>query len=410
MKKIWKGHNGLGWTGNKEEKEQRDGTINYYSFGGEALPFSQLQNQYIAMNLSAVYRAVEIISDSVAMLPIKIKQIDATHKEEMSTHPLNMVFQNNLLSKYNLIKLLIQSVMLKGNGFAYIHRAADGTATEIQFLEAGDVNIFYKKEKEELYYTCNIISKKKIEPCNMIHLIKNSYDGVNGVSILSYAARSLKLASNTENSANSFFTNGCNLSGVLTVQGQLSDKQRSDIRTSWNQAYANGGNGLAILQGNMDYKPIQLNAADSQMLESRQFNVTDIARFFGISPVLLGDLTHANYNSVEAMQQMFLLHTLQPYITLIEEEFTRKLFKPSENNLVVNFDETALLKTDKVALSQYYGNLLDKGVLCVNEVRKELGYSEIEGGDKHLIAYSKIEDNVINKSETENNDVDTSKV
>ena len=398
MKNIFK-NNGLGWTG-KDKEEKRDNTITYY--GGESLPFTSIQNQYAAMNISAVYRAVEIISDSVAMLPIKIKQIDATHKEELQNHPLNVVFNNNLLSRYNLIKLLIQSVMLKGNGFAYIHRAQDGTAIELQFLESGDVNVFWNKQKEELYYTCNIISKKKIEPCNMIHLIKNSYDGVNGVSILTYAARSIKLAGNTENSASSFFTNGCNLSGVLTVQGQLNDKQRNDIRSSWNQAYSNGGNGLAILQGNMDYKPIQLNAADSQMLESRQFNVTDIARFFGISPVLLGDLSHANYNSIEALQQMFLLHTLQPYITLIEEEFTRKLLKKKKKNLIVNFDETALLKTDKVALSQYYGNLLDKGVLCVNEVRKELGYSEIEGGDKHLIAYTKIEDNTINKKETEN--------
>lgn len=408
MKNIFK-HNGLGWMGKDKDEEKRDSTISYYSYGGESLPFSQIQNQYAAMNISAVYRAVEIISDSVAMLPIKIKQIDATHKEELQTHPLNMVFNNNLLSRYNLIKLLIQSVMLKGNGFAYIHRAADGTATELQFLESGDVNIFYNKQKEELYYTCNIISKKKIEPCNMIHLVKNSYDGVNGVSVLSFAARSIKLAGNTENSASSFFTNGCNLSGVLTVQGQLNDKQRSDIRTSWNQAYSNGGNGLAILQGNMSYQPIQLNAADSQMLESRQFNVTDIARFFGISPVLLGDLTHANYNSIEAMQQMFLLHTLQPYITLIEEEFTRKLFKPSENNLVVNFDETALLKTDKEKLANYYAKLLEKGVLCVNEVRREMGYSEIEGGEKHLIAYTKIEDNVINNKDNDN-DVDTSKV
>lgn len=397
-------HNGLGWMG-KDEK--RDNTVNYINpYGGEALPFSQLQSQYTAMNISAVYRATEIISDSVAMLPIRIKQIDATHKEEMSTHPLNMVFQNNMLSKYNLIKLLIQSVILRGNGFAYIQRAKDGTATELQYIESGDVQIHYNKQKKELFYTCNLISSKKIEPCNMIHLVKNSYDGVNGVSVLTYAARSIKLAGNTENSANSFFTNGCNLSGVLTVQGQLNDKQRNDIRSSWNQAYNNGGNGLAILQGNMEYKPIQLNAADSQMLESRQFNVEDIARFFGISPILLGDLSHANYNSIEAMQQMFLLHTLQPYITLIEEEFTRKLFKPSENNLIVNLDETALLKTDKVALSTYYGNLLDKGVLCVNEVRKELGYSEIEGGDKHLIAYSKIEDNVINNKEKSNDTKD----
>lgn len=394
-------NNGLGWAGKKKPKEQEQRQLDYISTYGEALPFTQLMTNYSAMNISAVYRAVEIISDSVAMLPIQIKDKDATHNEEMQNHPLNIVFNQNLLSRYNLIKLLVQSVLLKGNGFAYIHRAQDGTAIGLTFLEASDVTINYNKQKGELYYLCNIVSPKKIEPINMIHLVKNSYDGVNGLSVLSYAARSLKLAGNTENSANSFFTNGCNLSGVLTVQGQLNDKQREQIRNSWNQAYANGGNGLAILQGNMEYKPIQLNAADSQMLESRQFNVTDIARFFGISPVLLGDLTHTSFGTLEAVQQMFLLHTLQPYITLIEEEFTRKLFKSSEKNMYVNLDETAMLKTDKTALADYYTKLLEKGVLCVNEVRKELGYSNIEGGDKHLIAYTKIEDNVINKNESD---------
>lgn len=398
-------NNGLGWAGKKKPKEQEQRQLDYISTYGEALPFTQLMANYSAMNISAVYRAVEIISDSVAMLPIQIKDKDATHNEEMKNHPLNIVFNQNLLSRYNLIKLLVQSVLLKGNGFAYIHRAQDGTAIGLTFLEASDVTINYNKQKGELYYQCNIISPKRIEPINMIHLVKNSYDGVNGLSVLSYAARSLKLAGNTENSANSFFTNGCNLSGVLTVQGQLNDKQREQIRNSWNQAYANGGNGLAILQGNMEYKPIQLNAADSQMLESRQFNVTDIARFFGISPVLLGDLTHTSFGTLEAVQQMFLLHTLQPYITLIEEEFTRKLFKSSEKNMYVNLDETALLKTDKTALADYYTKLLDKGVLCVNEVRKELGYSNIEGGDKHLIAYTKIEDNVINKNESNDKDI-----
>lgn len=398
-------NNGLGWAGKKKPKEQEQRQLEYISTYGEALPFTQLMTNYSAMNISAVYRAVEIISDSVAMLPIQIKDKDATHNEEMQNHPLNIVFNGNQLSRYNLMKLLIQSVLLKGNGFAYIHRAQDGTAIGLTFLEASDVTINYNKQKGELYYLCNIVSPKKIEPINMIHLVKNSYDGVNGLSVLSYAARSVKLAGNTENSANSFFTNGCNLSGVLTVQGQLNDKQRNDIRNSWNQAYANGGNGLAILQGNMEYKPIQLNAADSQMLESRQFNVTDIARFFGISPVLLGDLTHTSFGTLEAVQQMFLLHTLQPYITLIEEEFTRKLFKSSEKNMYVNLDETALLKTDKTALADYYTKLLDKGVLCVNEVRKELGYSNIEGGDKHLIAYTKIEDNVINKNESNDKDI-----
>ena len=385
--------------GKKRDVEERK--LNYVQTWSDGLIFSELENKYNSMNISAVYRAVEIISDSVAMLPVKIKM--TKEKEELENHPLNMVFYNSKLTKYNLIKLLIQSVLLKGNGFAYIHRAEDGTPTELQFLNSSDVQIYWDKNKQKLYYTSNVIGSKKIEPINMIHLVKNSYDGVNGLSVISYGARAIKLANNTENSANNFFTNGCNLSGVLTVQGQLTDEQRANIRSSWNQAYSRGGNGVAVLQGNMDYKPIQLSAADSQLLESRLFNVQDIARFFGISPVLLGDLSHSSYSTIEATQQMFLLHTLQPYITMCEEEFTRKLVKPSEVGIEVNLDETALLKTDKTALANYYGSLLDKGVLCINEVRKELGYAEIEGGDKHIIAYTKLEDNTIN------NDTNTTK-
>lgn len=150
----------------------------------------------------------------------------------------------------------------------------------------------------------------------------------------------------------------------------------------------------------MSYQPIQLSASDSQMLESRQFNVQDIARFFGISPVLLGDLSHSSYSTIEATQNQFLVHTLQPYISMVEAEFNRKLLKPSEYNLSINLDETAILKTDKTALATYYTSLLNSGVLCVNEVRKELGYSSIEGGDKHLIAYTKIKDNTINNTNT----------
>lgn len=392
---------------NKDKVEKRDNDINYISYG-DALFFSSIYNQYTSMNISAVYRAVEIISDSIAVLPIKVKQKNKEHQDELDSHPLYFAFENNTLTKFNMMKLLIQSVLLKGNGYAFIERGADGTVTGIRFLESTDVQVHYNKNKQILYYTCGLVSNKKIEPINMIHLLKNTYDGVNGVSVLSYATRAIKLANNTENSANNFFTSGCNLAGVLTVQGQLSDKQRQDIRNGWNQAYSNGGNGLAVLQGNMEYKPIQLSAADSQLLESRLFNVQDIARFFGISPVLLGDLSHSSYSTIEATQNQFLLHTLHPYIVMVEEEFNRKLLKPSERNLCINLDETALLKTDKVAQGTYYGTLLDKGILCVNEVRHELGYSKIEGGDKHLIAYTKIEDNTINKN-TNNNKEDGEK-
>ena len=396
LKDFWD----YGFMERPNQNEKRD--LEYVSSFSDALQFGQLFNNSKAMNLSAVYRCTELISDSVAMLPIYVS------KEELviDNHPVALIFSdngNNIMSKFNFIKLLIQSVILKGNGFAYISRANDGRVTNLRFLEASDVIINYDKYKNILYYTCDLISRgKKIEPINMIHLFKNSYDGVNGISVLSYATRTIGNANATENSAKAFFDNGANLSGVLTVQGQLSAKQKEDIRSSWTQAYANGGNGLAVLQGNMTYQPIQLSSADAQMIESRQFNVEDIARFFGVNPLLLGLQGSASYASLEMVQNDFLVHTLQPYITMVEAEFTRKLLKPSEMGLKVNLDENAILRVDKAAQANYYGSLLDKGVLSINEVRKELGYQSIgEDGDKHLIAYTKIEDNQI---ESKNNE------
>lgn len=392
------------------KKEKRNNSINYISSYGDALSFGSILNRNAALNISAAYRAVEIISDTIAILPIKVSVTNIDHKDTIDQHPIYAAFNSNdIMTKYTLMKLLVQSVLLKGNGFAYIERADDGTVTGLRYLDANNVIINYNQLTNELWYTCTTISTtSRIEPINLIHLVKDSNDGVNGISVLTYASRTLENANNTENSANNFFQNGCNLSGVLTVQGQLTEKQKQDIRSSWNQAYSNGGNGLAVLQGNMSYQPIQLSAADSQMLESRQFNIQDIARFFGISPVLLGDLSHSSYSTIEATQNQFLLHTIQPYITMIEEEFNKKLLKPSESNLSINLDETAMLKTDKSALASYYSTLIDKGILCINEVRKELGYSKIDGGDRHLIAYTKIDDNTIN-NDTSNNITDENK-
>lgn len=361
------------------EKRSTDKCYNYYSDG---LLFSSLYNNATAMNLSAVFRATEMISDAVATLPIQIKLRDSKHKQTVS-HYLDEIFKQH----YTLFKLLIQSVILKGNGFAYIERNGDGSVKNLRFLESEDVTINYDKTKNTLTYNAAIISPRKIEAINMIHLKKNSWDGVKGVPLLTYASRTLKTAQSTENQAKNFFENGCNLSGILTVQGQLTDKQKTDIRNSWANTYNGGGGGLAVLQGNMSYSPVQLSASDSQMLESRLYNVQDIARFFGISPVLLGDLTHSSYSTIEAVQIEFLTHTLAPYIAMVEEELNAKLLKPSEAHYLINLDDSAVLKSDKQAQANYYNTLLSTGVLCVNEVRRELGYGEIEGGDAHNILY-----------------------
>jgi len=388
------------------KKEERNNELQYVHAYSDALTFAPFVSNYAAMALSAVYRAVDLISDSIAMLPVKVQQLDKENGKNQINHPLNIVFgdknNGNNISKFNLIKLLIQSVLLRGNGFAYIERAQDGTVTGLRYLEAQDVIINYNKYTDKLYYSTTAFSQGKkmhIEPINMLHLLKNSYDGISGISVLSYAARTIKTSSSTEQSAQSFFENGCNLSGILTVNGQVSAKQKEEIRSSWRQAYNNGGNGLAVIPGNMSYQAVQVNAADAQMLESRQYNVQDIARFFGISPVLLGDLSHASYSTIEAVQNEFLLHTLQPYITMIENEFNRKLLKPSENKLEIILETNEILRVDKQAQANYYSTMINNGVLTRNEVRKELGYNPVEGGDTLIVPFTDISQNTIGGEE-----------
>lgn len=383
-----------------KEEEQRE--FSYVSPYSDALMFGNSGKNNSSLSLSAVYSAVELISNSIATMPIQIKRQGTNGKDLDEGHSLNLVFGASQLTRFTLVKAIMQSLLLKGNGFAYIERAGDGRVIGLRYLPASDVQINYRKETKELYYTCSYVSKKSIKAKDMLHFLINSADGVTGISVLAHARRSLGIANSVENQAESFFSNGCNLSGILTVQGQLSEKQRQDIRASWQQAYGAGGNGIAILQGNQNYQPVSLNASDSQMLESRQFSIQDIARFFNISPTLLGDLSHSSYNTIEATNLQFLTYTIAPYVVMIEEELNRKLVGQSESGQIyINLDETALLKTDKTATASYYTTLLNAGVFSINEIRKELGYNPVEGGDKHLALYTKVDDNQIDKTNEE---------
>lgn len=379
----------MNWTfWRKQEKRNEGGGIEYINphINTSVINFGGLYQNHSAMCISAVYRATEIISDGCAVLPIKI--VNDENKEIKNN--LSLLFSEH----YTLIKMMIQSVMLKGNGYAYIYRGKDGIPTRLRFIENKDVQINYDKFKDDLYYTCPMLSPKHIEPKDMIHLVKNSWDGVNGVSILSYASRSTQIASATDESASKYFTNGGHLTGILCAEGNTTSEQRNEAK----QAFINNlkAGDISVLPKEFKYQAIQMNVEDAQLLQSRVFNVQDIARFFGISPVLLGDLSHTSYNTIEATQQQFLVQTLQPYIVMIEEEFTKKL---CPDGVKINMVESFILRTDKTAQAEYYSKLAQGGILSINEIRRELGYNAVEGGDKNIIAYTKIDDNVINSTE-----------
>ena len=350
-----------------------------------------------SLSVSTVYRCVDIICDNIAILPIKLKNKELDHISEVTNHPLINIFENrnkNNISFSQILRLLIQSVLLNGAGFAYIQRNNKGDVMNLKFLPTSTVTIHYDEKSDNLFYTSNLITGA-IEPINIIHIIKNSFDGINGKSVIAAAQKSIYNTKLSEQQSTNYLESGCNTQGVIKVNTQLNDKQKTEILNQWRNTFTNGGGGVAVFQGNMEFIPIQISPSDAQLIENKKYNTEDICRFFGI-PIEL--LTVNNLSSSQLQQKLMM--TLKPYIKLIEEEFNRKLLKPlSESNLYLEFDTTNCIKYNDIEIANYYSILLDKGILCINEVRKKLGYNAIDGGDKHILAYTDIEQNTINNTE-----------
>ena len=368
-----------------EERKNGYGGIGALLFSGNST-----YTQDKAMLLSTVYRCVELISSSVAMLPFEPYKLDSKgYKKKFIKHPSYHILNcepNNRMTRYTFIKLLISSMLLRGNAYAYIVRDGNGDVKELIYLPSEYVTIIPPK------YIYQPIKYKvvgfdfDVEAKDMIHLLNYTYDGVVGISTLSFAKNTLKLSSNSEEHASNFFSGGCNVGGILTVQSTLNSKQKHDIKDSWNKAFnTNEGvsNGLAVLEGNMQYQPITVNAKDAQLLETRQYNVIDICRFFNVSPIKAFDLSHSNYSSSEAANLSFLSETLQPILEKCELEFRRKLFL-EHSNIIVKFDISELLKTDKQSQAEYYQKMILNGIMTINECRKQLDLLPVEGGDVNI--------------------------
>lgn len=363
-----------------------------------------------AMGLSGVFSAVEIISNSLAELPILVKQKEA---EDCGTfikdHYVYDLFDNMAMTKFIFIKKMVTDMLLEGNGYAYIKRGAEGKPTKIIYLQKGTVKLdeAYLIQTGDVRF--NVASEHPFIPStiydrDIIHFYKNSYNGYEGRGILSYANRTIDLSNYTEEAAKDYFGSGCNIKGIIKMLGTtrpLTDDEKSQIRQNWQQVHGGAGSsGLAIMPTNLDFIPVSQNASESQMIETRTFNVQEIARYFNISPVMLQDLSHSSYSTIEASQLEFLTHTLLPYISMIEHELNRKLLMDKTEK--IDLDENYLMTSDKSATANYLSTLVKNGIMCINEARYQLGFGPVEGGDKHIIAYSDPSQNSISNTEEKN--------
>lgn len=360
-------------------------TIDSDNLNGYSLPtalgFNSTKNTTRSiLNLSAGFAAIDLISNKIASIPIVVKTKDGDEVE----HPFNHVFDNTITGKFITIKQLVWDTLVNGNGLCYIKRDKNGDAKELIYVPAGSFTICYNQQAQQLYYLIPMLSNNKIEPINVIHILKNSIDGVNGKPIPWYARKAINLATSAENAAFNFFDSGCAISGILKSNKPLSTQQKTDIKMSWNQAHVQGEpSGLAVLGNDLDFQEIGSNSAESQLLESRKYSVREIARFLGIPPELIGDEVNKSYNSLQQAVDALITFTLSPFISIFEDEFNRKCLRPSERNLYhIDFKEEDLRMPDETAQAQALNSLVAGGIMTPNEARKILGLPPIEDGDE----------------------------
>lgn len=374
--------------GRRKASKKETSQVTAFSSGTSNLLWSREK----PMLLAAVFRCVDLLSDSLAVLPLRIflrdEQGFKTPAEKHSLYPILDLEPNEDMTRYVLLKTMVASVLLKGNAYAYIERTPSGAVSQIIYIPATDVGIEFVRDHNGIYRKRYRVAgfKKLVEPKDMIHVMNFSYDGIAGVSTLTHAAQSLGIATAAEERANVNLKNGGALTGVLTVEGpRLDKKQKDDIYMTWAERMnPTSGNpsSIAVLEGNMRYQSIAISPKESQLLEARQFQVVEICRIFGVSPVKIFDLSKSSYSTVEATQLQFLTDTLLPLITKFELEFRRKLLVGDEmKNYDIEFDTSVILRTDKKAESSYWRDMTYIGAATPNEVRKLNNLPPLANGD-----------------------------
>ena len=336
-----------------------------------------------SLMLSAVYRAVDLISGAVAMLPVTL-YLDGQRVENDLSYLINFE-PNNVSTRFGLFKLVVVDMLQKGNAFLLIMRNGE-TVEELRYIKPDEVTILHNKKENRKRF--RIKDYGDVDDSDMLHFMNLTTDGLVGISVLEAARRSMGIAWSSEESADNFFERGGAVSGVLAGKAVLTEAQKLQIRQQWKEIMAPDVGGVAVIGNDMTFTPVHASAADSQLLESRGFNVAEIARFYGVSPTLLGDLTRSSYATFEATTLDFLTNCLQPRLTNIEQELNRKLLLRREKQVLkmhFAYDTEDLLRCTKTEMAQYYRDMINNGVMTVNEVRRKLDLEPVEGGDENYI-------------------------
>lgn len=336
-----------------------------------------------AMQLSAVFGAVRVISETMAALPVNVKRtVDGVVRTE-EAHPINQLIHdpNGLMTSFTFFETCQAHLCLHGNAFICIKRNESGMAEKLIPVHPDKVQV--KVYEGEKFYS---IGKEVFDDSEMIHIVGLSFDGVLGKSVLEAARESIGLGLAADRFGGSFFGNGANVSAVLTHPARLSDEAYKRLIRSWNQRNSGLDNShkTAILEEGMSLEKMSISPQESQFISTRKFGVEDIARFFRIPLAYLGSLENSSTRAnIEEQGIQFQRNTILPWVKRWESELNRKLF-PNNSDYYIRFNMDGLLRGDIKSRYEAYTKGRQWGWISANDVRKLENMEPVDGGDIYL--------------------------
>ena len=360
-----------------------------------------------AMQMTAVYCCVRILSEAVASLPLQFyRYTDDGGKEKAVEHPLYFLLHdepNPEMTSFIFRETLMTHLLLWGNAYSQIIRNGKGEVVALYPLMPDRMKVD-RDEHGRLYYeytvydTDDVDGRKgtdkvgrtvRLQPHDVLHIPGLGFDGLVGYSPIAMAKNAIGLAIATEEYGSKFFANGAAPSGVLEHPGTIKDP--SKVRESWQVTFGGSGNAnkIAVLEEGMKYTPISISPEQAQFLETRKFQIDEIARIFRVPPHMIGDLEKSSFNNIEQQSLEFVKYTLDPWVSRWEQAMVRALLTPDEKKrYFFKFNVDGLLRGDYQSRMNGYATARQNGWMSANDIRELENLDRIpaeQGGDLYLI-------------------------
>nr|DAZ26872.1 MAG TPA: Portal [Caudoviricetes sp.] len=380
-------------------KDRTTGSNYSFFFGGTTS--GKPVNEHTAMQMTAVYSCVRILAEAGAGPPLHLyKYTDSGGKEKALSHPLYFLLHdepNPEMSSFVFRETLMTHLLLWGNAYAQIIRNGKGEVIALYPLMPNRMSVD-RDSSGSLYYTYTRYSDEApttkgmtvtLRPSDVFHIPGLGFDGLVGYSPIAMAKNAIGMAIACEEYGAKFFANGAAPGGVLEHPGTIKDPQK--VRDSWNAAYQGSSNShrVAVLEEGMKYQPIGISPEQAQFLETRKFQINEIARIFRVPPHMVGDLEKSSFSNIEQQSLEFVKYTLDPWVIRWEQTISRALLRPDEKKLYfAKFNVDGLLRGDYVSRMNGYAIARQNGWMSANDIRELENLDRIPpelGGDLYLI-------------------------